>query len=59
VLLAGTADVHSAARSQNKLGPDDFSARIGGVKDDARHIASEIARTATRISEPPALRTAA
>jgi putative flavoprotein involved in K+ transport len=35
------------------------SALLGWVKDDARHIASEIARTATRISEPPALRTAA
>jgi putative flavoprotein involved in K+ transport len=35
------------------------SALLGWVKDDARHIASEIARTATRSSEPPALRTAA
>jgi putative flavoprotein involved in K+ transport len=35
------------------------SALLGWVKHDARHIASEIARTATRISEPPALGTAA
>jgi hypothetical protein len=35
------------------------SALLGWVKDDAQHIASEIARTATRISEPRAVRTAA
>ena len=35
------------------------SALLGWVKDDARHIASEIARTATRIADPPAVRTAA
>ena len=35
------------------------SALLGWVKDDAQYIASEIARAATRISEPPAVRTAA
>ena len=35
------------------------SALLGWVKDDAEYIASEIARAATRISEPPAVRTAA
>jgi putative flavoprotein involved in K+ transport len=35
------------------------SALLGWVKDDAQYIASEIARAATRISEPPAIRTAA
>jgi putative flavoprotein involved in K+ transport len=35
------------------------SALLGWVKDDAQYIASEIAGTATRISGPPALRTAA
>jgi putative flavoprotein involved in K+ transport len=35
------------------------SALLGWVKDDAQYIASEIARAATRISEPPTLRTAA
>ena len=32
---------------------------LGWVKDDAQYIASEIARAATPISEPPAIRTAA
>jgi hypothetical protein len=58
VLLAGTADVDSAARSRTSSARTTFG-EIGWVKDDARHIASEIARTATRIAEPPALRTAA
>ena len=35
------------------------SALLGWVKDDAQYIASEIARAATPISEPPAIRTAA
>ena len=35
------------------------SALLGWVKDDAQYIASEIARAATPISEPPAVRTAA
>jgi putative flavoprotein involved in K+ transport len=35
------------------------SALLGWVKDDAEHIASEIAGAATRISEPPAVHTAA
>ena len=35
------------------------SALLGWVKDDAQYIASEIARAATRISEPSAVRTAA
>jgi putative flavoprotein involved in K+ transport len=35
------------------------SALLGWVKDDAQYIASEIAPAATRISEPPTLRTAA
>jgi putative flavoprotein involved in K+ transport len=35
------------------------SALLGWVKDDAQYIASEIARTATRSSEPSAVRTAA
>ena len=35
------------------------SALLGWVKDDAEYIASEIAGAATRISEPPAVRTAA
>ena len=35
------------------------STLLGWVKDDAEYIASEIARAATPISEPPAIRTAA
>jgi putative flavoprotein involved in K+ transport len=35
------------------------SALLGWVKDDAQYIASEIARAATPVSEPPALRQAA
>ena len=35
------------------------SALLGWVQDDAQYIASEIARAATRISEPSAVRTAA
>jgi putative flavoprotein involved in K+ transport len=35
------------------------SALLGWVKDDAEYIASEIAGAATRISEPPTVRTAA
>jgi putative flavoprotein involved in K+ transport len=35
------------------------SALLGWVKDDAQYIASEIARAATRVSRPPALRQAA
>jgi putative flavoprotein involved in K+ transport len=35
------------------------SALLGWVKEDAEYIASEIAAAATRISEPPAVRTAA
>jgi putative flavoprotein involved in K+ transport len=35
------------------------STLLGWVKDDAEYIASEIARAATEISEPPAIRTAA
>ncbi len=35
------------------------SALLGWVNDDAQYIASEIARSATRISEPSAVRTAA
>ena len=35
------------------------SALLGWVKDDAQHIASEIAHTATLVSKPPAVRTAA
>ena len=35
------------------------SALLGWVKDDAEYLASEIAGAATRISEPPAVRTAA
>ena len=35
------------------------SALLGWVKDDAQYIASEIARAATQISEPSAVRTAA
>jgi len=35
------------------------SALLGWVKDDAQYIASEIARAATQVSEPPAVRTAA
>jgi putative flavoprotein involved in K+ transport len=35
------------------------SALLGWVKDDARYIASEITRAATRIAEPSAVRTAA
>ena len=35
------------------------SALLGWVKDDAQYIAAEIARAATRIAEPSAVRTAA
>ena len=35
------------------------SALLGWVKDDAQYLASEIARTATRVSKPPTLRQAA
>jgi putative flavoprotein involved in K+ transport len=35
------------------------STLLGWVKDDAEYIAAEIARAATRISKPPAIRTAA
>ena len=35
------------------------SALLGWVKDDAEYVGSEIAGAATRISEPPAVRTAA
>ena len=35
------------------------SALLGWVKDDAQYVAPEIARAATSISKPPAIRTAA
>jgi putative flavoprotein involved in K+ transport len=35
------------------------SALLGWVEEDAEYIASEIAGAATRISEPPGVRTAA
>ena len=35
------------------------SALLGWVKDDAQYLASEIARAATQVSEPPAVPMAA